>query len=47
MRQEILRQMRETRDHMNQIMLDAITMAQQVFEVGDAAQDKLDYVIAG
>jgi heat-inducible transcriptional repressor len=47
-RQEILRQMRETRENMNQIMLDAITMAQQVFNVGDPAQhDKMDYVIAG
>jgi heat-inducible transcriptional repressor len=47
-RQEILRQMRETRENMNQIMLDAITMAQQVFNVADPAQhDKMDYVIAG
>ena len=47
-RQEILRQMRETRENMNQIMLDAITMAQQVFNVGDPAlHDKMDYVIAG
>jgi len=45
-RQEILRQMRETRETMNQIMLDAITMAQQVFNVTDA-QDRMDYVIAG
>jgi heat-inducible transcriptional repressor len=46
-RQEILRQMRETRETMNQIMLDAITMAQQVFNVGDATPDKMEYVIAG
>ncbi|HEX3835373.1 MAG TPA: heat-inducible transcriptional repressor HrcA [Steroidobacteraceae bacterium] len=46
-RQEILRQMRETRERMNQIMLDAITMAQQLFNVGDPAQEKMDYVIAG
>src|SRR5262252_3447402 len=29
-RQEILRELRETREHMNQVMLDAITVAQQV-----------------
>jgi heat-inducible transcriptional repressor len=46
-RQEILRQMRETRERMNQIMLDAITMAQQLFNVGDPAQERMDYVIAG
>ncbi len=46
-RQEILRQMRETRESMNQIMLDAITMAQQVFNVADPAQERMDYVIAG
>jgi hypothetical protein len=34
--------------HMNQIMLDAITMAQQVFNVGDpGCTSKMDYVIAG
>jgi heat-inducible transcriptional repressor len=46
-RQEILREMRETHEHMNQIMLDAITVAQQVFNVGDTEQEKMDYVIAG
>jgi len=46
-RQEILRQMREARETMNQIMLDAITMAQQVFNMGDAAPERRDYVIAG
>jgi heat-inducible transcriptional repressor len=46
-RQEILRQMRETREHMNQIMLDAITVAQQLFNVGDTSAEKMDYVIAG
>jgi len=45
-RQEILRQMRETREHMNQIMVDAITMAQQVFSIADSPE-KMDYVIAG
>ena len=45
-RQEILRDLRETREHMNQIMLDAITVAQQVFGAGDPG-DQMEYVIAG
>jgi heat-inducible transcriptional repressor len=44
-RQEILRELSETREHMNQIMLDAITMAQHVFEQGET--QPLEYVIAG
>ncbi len=44
-RQEILRQLSEARAHMNQIMLDAISVAQQVFEGG--AEGKLEYVIKG
>jgi heat-inducible transcriptional repressor len=44
-RQEILRQLSEARAHMNQIMLDAITVAQQVFEAGE--EGKLEYVIKG
>jgi heat-inducible transcriptional repressor len=43
-RQEILRQLSETRAHMNQVMLDAIAVAQQVFEAGES---KLEYVIKG
>jgi heat-inducible transcriptional repressor len=43
-RQELLRQLSEARAHMNQIMLDAISVAQQVFEAGE---DKLGYVIKG
>ncbi len=43
-RQEILRELSETREHLNQIMLDAITVAQHVFE-GD--EQPLEYVIAG
>src|ERR1700733_5480476 len=43
-RQEILRQLSEARAHMNQIMLDAISVAQQVFEGGES---KLEYVIKG
>jgi heat-inducible transcriptional repressor len=44
-RQEILRELRETHEHMNQVMLDAITVAQQVFP--DANDETLEYVIAG
>ena len=44
-RQELLRQLSEARAHMNQIMLDAIAVAQQVFEV--PGEDKLEYVIKG
>jgi len=44
-RQELLRQLSEARAHMNQIMLDAIAVAQQVFEAG--GDDKLEYVIKG
>jgi len=45
-RQEILRQLSEARAHMNQIMLDAIAVAQQVFEAG-GEQSRLEYVIKG
>ncbi len=45
-RQELLRELRETREHMNQMMLDAIHVAQQVFEAG-GAPESLEYVIAG
>jgi heat-inducible transcription repressor HrcA len=44
-RQEIVRQLNETREHMNQIMLDAISVAQQVFEKQE--EEQLEYVIAG
>ncbi len=43
-RQEILRELSETREHMNQIMLDAITVAQRLFE---REEQSLEYVIAG
>ena len=46
-RQQLLSELRETREHMNQLMLDAITVAQQVFNVGDAASQRMEYVIAG
>jgi heat-inducible transcriptional repressor len=47
-RQEILRQMKETHERMNQIMVDAISVAQKVFEVNPQASDeRIDFVIAG
>jgi heat-inducible transcriptional repressor len=46
-RQEILRQLSETRAHMNQIMLDAISVAQHVFESGPDTSEQLEYVIKG
>ncbi len=45
-RQEILRQLKEAHEHMNQMMVDAISVAQQVFEAGGEEQG-LEYVIAG
>src|ERR1700758_4232936 len=45
-REEILRQLSETHAHMNQIMLEAISVAQQVFESG-AGEARLEYVIKG
>lgn len=44
-REEILRQLQEAQEHMNQLMVDAISFAQQVFE--PPADDQLEYVIAG
>ena len=46
-RQEILRQLSETRAHLNQVMLDAISMAQHVFEAGGEGDSQLEYVIKG
>lgn len=45
LREEILRQLQEAQEHMNQLMVDAISFAQQVFET--PADDQLEYVIAG
>jgi heat-inducible transcriptional repressor len=44
-RGEIVRQMQETRESMNQIMVDAISVAQQIFE--PQVDEQLEYVIAG
>lgn len=47
-RNEILRQLQEAREHMNAMMLDAITLAQQVFDQGGQSGGKsLDYIVAG
>ncbi len=45
-RQEILSQLKEAHAHLNQIMLDAISVAQHVFEAGDG-DERLEYVIKG
>ena len=45
-REEILRQLAETHAHMNQIMLNAISVAQHVFEAGEG-EERLEYVIKG
>jgi heat-inducible transcriptional repressor len=44
-REEIVRQLQETRESMNQIMVDAIDVAQQIF--APEGDEKLEYVIAG
>jgi heat-inducible transcriptional repressor len=46
-RQEILRQLKETHERMNQIMMDAIAVAQKVFEADPATDERIEYVIAG
>jgi heat-inducible transcriptional repressor len=47
-RVEILRQLQEAREHMNSLMLDAISMAQQVFDQGESRPNAgLDYIVAG
>ena len=46
-RAEILRQIQEAHEHMNQLMVDAITVAQKVFDVSPADNDNREYVIAG
>src|ERR1700677_2820772 len=44
-RAQLVRQLQETRQHMNQLMLDAIQVAQKVFD--QKAEDRVEYVIAG
>jgi heat-inducible transcriptional repressor len=45
LRDELVRQMRETHADMNRIMLDAIAVAQRFFD--DEQKDRVEYVIAG
>jgi heat-inducible transcriptional repressor len=44
-RAQLVRQLQETRQHMNQLMLDAIQVAQKVFDTG--TEERVEYVIAG
>jgi heat-inducible transcriptional repressor len=44
-RAQLLAQMQETRQHMDQLMKDAIQVAQKVFD--STSDDKVEYVIAG
>jgi heat-inducible transcriptional repressor len=46
-REEILRQLKETHEHMNEVMVDAISVAQKVFGLEADAEERLEYVIAG
>jgi len=46
-RQEILSQIKEAHEHMNKLMLDAISVAQQVFAPESKDEGQLEYVIAG
>jgi len=43
---ELVQQLKDTREHLNQAMLDAISVAQRLFEQGSTAED-FEYVIAG
>jgi len=47
-RAEILRQIQETHEDMNQLMVDAIAVAKKVFDLPNSpGEDNLEYVIAG
>src|SRR5580658_1462818 len=43
---ELVQQLKDTHEHLNLAMLDAISVAQRLFEQGSAAED-IEYVIAG
>jgi heat-inducible transcriptional repressor len=43
---ELVQQLKETHEHLNQAMLDAISMAQRLFTQGSVSED-IDYLIAG
>ncbi len=40
-------QLKEAHAHLNQVMLDAISVAQHVFEAEDAGLDRMEFVIKG
>lgn len=48
-RQELLRQLKETHDNLNEVMVDAMSVAQHVFGSGQTGPQsaEMDYVIAG
>jgi heat-inducible transcriptional repressor len=46
-RAEILRQLQQDREHLNTLMLEAISMAQQVFTQGQSGSTGLEYIVAG
>ena len=46
-RQDILTQLREAHAKLNKVMLDAISVAQQVFEAPDSGAERMEYVIKG
>ncbi len=46
-RDHLLAQLKETREHLNQMMLDAIRLAQQVVSVPVVGGGRMEYVIAG
>jgi heat-inducible transcriptional repressor len=45
-REHLVSQLKETREHLNQLMLDAIKLAQQAVDVGPSAV-RMEYVMAG
>src|SRR5580658_5903822 len=45
--QELVRQLKETHEHLNQSMLGEIAMSQRLFEQGATANEDIEYVIAG
>jgi heat-inducible transcriptional repressor len=46
-REHLVSQLKETREHLNEMMLDAIRLAQQVVDVPAAGGGRMEYVIAG
>lgn len=46
-REHLLAQLKETREHLNQMMLDAIRLAQQAVGPASSNAEKMEYVIAG